>query len=166
MRLTPKKKYRRGPARGTVRETTIHPRAALGSRLFRRAWPAAPVAATAQMEAQTNANAAATAQAEAEANLVQSERLRLSLMAKGILENPLGNLETAALLSLRAMKSEYIPQSDIALGEALPRLYTLQAFLGHLCRVWHSPQMVKLFLLPALIKLYGFGTQIIVILCS
>ena len=40
MRLMPNTKYRSGPATGTVRETTIQPSAARGSRFHSRAWPA------------------------------------------------------------------------------------------------------------------------------
>lgn len=78
-----------------------------------------------------SANAEATARANAETSLAQSDRLRLSLEAKQILDNPLGNAETAALLSLYVLKSKYEPQADVVLGFALSHIYTLQAYGGH-----------------------------------
>ncbi|MCI0552262.1 MAG: TIR domain-containing protein [Anaerolineae bacterium] len=98
---------------------------------FRNASDERDKAQVAEGKAIDSANAAATAQANAEANLAQSERLRLALEAKEIMDDPLGNAETAALLSLQALKSRYVPQADVVLGLALSRMYTLQAYRGH-----------------------------------
>ena len=98
---------------------------------FRNASDERDKAQIAEGKAVDSANAAATAQANAEANLAQSERLRLALEAKEIMDEPLGNAETAALLSLQALKSRYVPQADVVLGIALSRMYTLQAYRGH-----------------------------------
>ena len=98
---------------------------------FRNASVERDRAQAAQAEAVSNANAAATARANAETNLAQSERLRLALEAKEIMDDSLGNAETAALLSLHALKSKYVHQADVVLGIALSRIYTLQSYRGH-----------------------------------
>lgn len=54
------------------------------------------------------------------------ESLRLANTANGILVDPRGNAETAALLSIRALKAKYTPEADQALVAALGRLFTVQ----------------------------------------
>jgi WD40 repeat protein/CRP-like cAMP-binding protein len=98
---------------------------------FRNATIARDDANAARSTAVSNANEAATSQANAEASLIQSEQLRLALEANKILNDPLGNVETVALLSLRTLNISYVPEADVVLGEALARLYTLQMFRGH-----------------------------------
>ena len=74
---------------------------------------------------------AVQAQQAAQRNLARSENLRLAAEAQNILAQPYGNVETAALLSLRALQGGYIPQADAPLQESLPRLYATQTFIGH-----------------------------------
>jgi len=71
------------------------------------------------------------AQQTAESNLVRSESLRLAAEAENILSQPDGNVETAALLSIRALQRGYIPQADVSLAKSLPRLYAIRVFTGH-----------------------------------
>jgi WD40 repeat protein/CRP-like cAMP-binding protein len=98
---------------------------------FRNATIARDDANAARSTAVSNANAAATSQANAESSLIQSEQLRLALEANKILNDPLGNAETVALLSLRTLNISYVPEADVVLGEVLARLHTLQIFRGH-----------------------------------
>lgn len=51
-----------------------------------------------------------------------SESLRLAVDASAILQSEDGNVETAALLAIRALTTSYSPQADAALVEALDRL--------------------------------------------
>jgi dipeptidyl aminopeptidase/acylaminoacyl peptidase len=99
----------------------------------------------AQQTAQSEANARATeviarstaeaqalsAKATAEANLALSEKFRLAAEAENILVAPDGNAETAALLSLQALKGGYLPQADISMTKSLARVYFIRAFSGH-----------------------------------
>jgi ribosomal protein L22 len=99
----------------------------------------------AQQTAQSEANARATeviarstaeanalsAKATAEVNLAHSERLRLAADAEAQLAQPDGNVETAALLSLRALRGEYVPQADASLQKSLPGLYATRTLSGH-----------------------------------
>jgi WD40 repeat protein len=68
---------------------------------------------------------------EAVRNLARSESLRLSAEAENIMAQPYGNVETAALLSLRAIQGGYIPQADAPLQKSLPRLFATRTFIGH-----------------------------------
>jgi WD40 repeat protein len=68
---------------------------------------------------------------EAVRNLERSESLRLSAEAENIMAQTYGNVETAALLSLRALQGGYIPQADAPLQKSLPRLYATRTFSGH-----------------------------------
>lgn len=98
---------------------------------YRNANIARSEAEAARVIAVQNANTAATAQAIAEEELKRSEQLRLSLEANSILEDPSGNVETAALLSLVALRTGYISQADYSLVRSMEYLYTLQNFTGH-----------------------------------
>ena len=109
------------------------------------AWQAQQTAQQAQQTAQNEANARATeviarataesqalsAEATAEADLARSEKLRLAAEAENILVAPDGNAETAALLSLRALKGGYLPQADTAMMKSLARVYLIRTFIGH-----------------------------------
>lgn len=55
--------------------------------------------------------------------------------ANALLASPNGNAETAALLSLHALKNMYIPAADAALVASLNRLYTTKIFDQHDARV-------------------------------
>jgi WD40 repeat protein len=68
---------------------------------------------------------------EAVRNLARSESLRLSAEAENIMAQTYGNVETAALLSLRALQGGYLPQADAPLQKSLPRLYARSTFSGH-----------------------------------
>ena len=74
---------------------------------------------------------AVQAEQAAQRNLTRSENLRLSAEAENITAQPYGNVETAALLSLRALRGGYIPQADAPLQKSLPRLYATRTFIGH-----------------------------------
>jgi WD40 repeat protein len=89
------------------------------------------IAVAQQQLAQAEAQSRATQQAIAENNLARAESLRLASEASAILNDPAGNAETAALLSLRALQGAYTPQADAALNAALPRLFALRTFTGH-----------------------------------
>jgi WD40 repeat protein len=93
------------------------------------------VAIVQQQRAQAEAQSRATQQAVAEASLARAESLRLASEANAILNDPLGNVETAALLSLRALQRAYTEQADAALNASLPRLFALRAFSGHFGQV-------------------------------
>lgn len=71
------------------------------------------------------------AQQTAVRNLARSESLRLAADAENILAQQYGNIETAALLSLRALKGGYIPQADTPLQKSLLHLYAIYTFTGH-----------------------------------
>ncbi len=71
------------------------------------------------------------AQQTAQRNLARSESLRLAAEAENILTQPYGNVETAALLSLRALQGGYTPQADAPLQKSMPRLYATRTFSGH-----------------------------------
>jgi uncharacterized delta-60 repeat protein len=71
------------------------------------------------------------AQQTAVRNLAHSENLRLAAEAENILGQPGGNIETAALLSVRALQGGYIPQADIPLQKSLLHLYAMYTFTGH-----------------------------------
>ena len=96
------------------------------------------VRATAESNAVSEAQARATAQVNAEiasteavGNFQRSERLRLSAEAENLLSQPYGNVETVALLSLRAIQGVYLPQADAALQKSLPHLFAVRQFVGH-----------------------------------
>jgi len=84
-------------------------------------------AATATVSQGQALNNAATAQW----NYTQSESLRLASEADSVLQNPTGNAELAALLSVRALQIAYSPQADSASVQAAARLYTLTRLSGH-----------------------------------
>jgi WD40 repeat protein len=71
------------------------------------------------------------AQQTAVKNLARSESLRMAAEAENILAQPYGNVETAALLSLRALQGGYIPQADASLQKSMPHLYAVRTFSGH-----------------------------------
>jgi len=110
------------------------------------------IAILARQSAQSNANSRATAESQAlaqkstavvaegqavaerataEANLARSESLRMAAEAENILTQPGGNVETAALLSVRALQGGIIPQADTALQKSLLHLYALRTLNGH-----------------------------------
>lgn len=68
---------------------------------------------------------------EAVKNLQRSEKLRLSAEAENLIAQPYGNIETTALLSLRALQGGYLPQADAPLQKSLPYLYAIRNFVGH-----------------------------------
>ena len=72
-----------------------------------------------------------TGQQAAQRNLVRSENLRLAAESQLVLTQPYGNVETAALLSLRALQGGYLPQADAPLQMSLPRLFATRTFTGH-----------------------------------
>jgi len=105
----------------------------------------------------SNLQAANTAQVEAEnqkaiAVANEQEAIRQAQIAldrqwaaeaNAILANPNGNTETAALLSLQALKDGYIPSANAALVESLNRLYTRKLFDQHqevVRKVAYSPK--------------------------
>lgn len=59
------------------------------------------------------------------------EVLRLAAEANKLLLANDGNVETAALLSIRALRTAYLPQADTALRQALEHDYTQQIFGGY-----------------------------------
>jgi WD40 repeat protein len=63
------------------------------------------------------------------------ESLRLAFEANEILQEEGGNVETAALLSIRALNSVYSSQADAVLVQAVERLYTRQVFPGSMARL-------------------------------
>lgn len=63
------------------------------------------------------------------------ESLRLAAEANAILQEPDGNVETAALLGILALNTAYSPQADGALVQAVDRLITEQVFSVHDDRV-------------------------------
>jgi WD40 repeat protein len=67
----------------------------------------------------------------AQRNLARSESLRLAADADNITTQPDGNVETAVLLSLRALQGGYLPQADAPLQKSLPYLYATHTFSGH-----------------------------------
>ncbi|UCC89741.1 MAG: protein kinase [Anaerolineales bacterium] len=69
-------------------------------------------------------------QSEAESNLALSESQRLAAEANTIMQSD-GNVELAALLSLRAMHTAYTPQADMALQQASKGDYGRRLFVGH-----------------------------------
>jgi hypothetical protein len=91
--------------------------------------------------------AAGEAQATAVAEQVREgeariQSLNLASQAVEALNGKRPNAELAALLSIRALKTFYIPQADAALRTAFPRLRTRQYFVGHagaISRVAFSP---------------------------
>ncbi len=64
-------------------------------------------------------------------NAARLESQRLAAEASDILNDPQGNFETAALLSIQALNTGYSAQADATLAIALNRLYTRQIFVGH-----------------------------------
>lgn len=92
-------------------------------------------AQAASTEAVANAQEAQNQKAIAEANLARSEPLRLAAEANAILASPNGNVETAALLSLRALEGGYIPSADVTLVESMRKMYTKTLFRGHTAEV-------------------------------
>jgi len=60
-----------------------------------------------------------------------ADRLRLAAEAGRLLADPYGNVETAALLSIRALQGGYIPQADATLLKSAPRLYVVRTLRGH-----------------------------------
>ena len=95
----------------------------------------ANIRATAQEDALIQAATAVSAQAEAnnqkayaENNLARSESLRLALEAERILSQPNGNVETVALLSIRALQQVYTSQADSTLAKSISRLYAIRAY--------------------------------------
>src|SRR5450759_327152 len=71
------------------------------------------------------------AERTAQVNLARSESLRLAADAENILAQTYGNVETAALLSLRALQGGYIPQADAPLQKSMLHLYATRTFIGH-----------------------------------
>jgi WD40 repeat protein len=76
-----------------------------------------------QAEAEAN-------QAKAESNLALSESQRLAAEANTIMQSG-GNMELAALFRLRAMRTAYTPQADMALQQASKGDYGRRLFAGH-----------------------------------
>lgn len=93
------------------------------------------IALAQQQVAQAEAQSRATQQAVAEANLARADSLRLASEANAILNDPAGNVEAAALLSLRALQRAYTEQADGALNAAFPRLFATRIFSGHFGQV-------------------------------
>ncbi len=103
------------------------------------------VRTTAQANAVTEAHSRATAEAlaiaqkaVAEANFTRADNLRLAAEAGKILADPDGNVETAALLSVRALRSGYLSQADADLVKSAPQLFALQTFQGHTNRIYSA----------------------------
>jgi WD40 repeat protein/transcriptional regulator with XRE-family HTH domain len=69
-------------------------------------------------------------QAEAVSNLALSESQRLAAEANTIMQGG-GNMELAALLSLRALNTAYTPQADMALQQASKGDYGRRLLVGH-----------------------------------
>ena len=59
------------------------------------------------------------------------DNLGLASEASKLLINDNGNVEVAALLGIRALKSAYLPEADSALREAIERDYTEKIYSGH-----------------------------------
>jgi WD40 repeat protein len=94
-----------------------------------------------QIEATRAANAQATANVEGTSRAVQqviavreaaiSESRRLANEALTILNDPAGNPETSALLSVHALSKAYTEQADATLVQSVDRLYVRKVFVGH-----------------------------------
>jgi WD40 repeat protein/serine/threonine protein kinase/DNA-binding XRE family transcriptional regulator len=69
--------------------------------------------------------------ATANANFNMADRLRMAAEAGRLLADPYGNVETAALLSVRALRGGYLPQADATLLISAPRLYAVRTLSGH-----------------------------------
>jgi WD40 repeat protein/DNA-binding SARP family transcriptional activator len=67
----------------------------------------------------------------AQANYIHADSMRLALEAEKILAQPEGNVETAALLSIRALKRGYISQADATLLRSVPNLYAARIYKKH-----------------------------------
>jgi WD40 repeat protein/transcriptional regulator with XRE-family HTH domain len=70
-------------------------------------------------------------------NLTRAESLRLAAEANSIISEN-GDIETAALLSIRALQSGYSFQADGALADSLAHLYNRQIFIGHTGSVYSA----------------------------
>jgi WD40 repeat protein len=71
------------------------------------------------------------AQQTALRNLARSENLRLAAEAENIMAQTNGNVETAALLSLRALQGGFIPQADSPLQKSMLHLYAIRTYTDH-----------------------------------
>ncbi|MEP7285150.1 MAG: WD40 repeat domain-containing protein [Chloroflexota bacterium] len=79
-----------------------------------------------------NMSGTETVQATPQFSSAEKESIRLAEQANGLLGNTNFNVETAALLSIRALKTAYTAEADEALAKALDRSnVTLQLFRGH-----------------------------------
>ncbi len=86
---------------------------------------------TAQVEAENQKAIAVTNEQEAIRQAQIALDRQWAAEANAILANPNGNTETAALLSLQALKDGYIPSANAALVESLNRLHTRKIFDQH-----------------------------------
>src|SRR5262249_39838640 len=72
-----------------------------------------------------------TASPESVPTTEQAEAARLASAADAEMESYNGNAETAALLSIRSLKTSYTPQADVTLAQALSRMDKVRTFSGH-----------------------------------
>jgi WD40 repeat protein len=85
-------------------------------------------AVVAEADALTQRDRAVAAEAETKKALIRSESERLAAEAHVVLSDPLGDPETAMLLSLKSLQSGYYPQSDSALVESIQKFYTVAVY--------------------------------------
>jgi len=95
----------------------------------------AVLAAVFGVQSDQNARQAGANLSVAQANLARAESLRLAAESNTILSEN-GDVQTAALLSLRALDNAYTPAADAALVRALTRLPNRQQFVGHTAWVY------------------------------
>jgi WD40 repeat protein/serine/threonine protein kinase len=84
--------------------------------------------------AEANANTATVAQGQALINAEVSENLRQAAEANSLIQA--GNVELAALLSIRSLKTAYSFEGDSALQAAMRMPYSQRVFKGHTGQVW------------------------------
>jgi predicted NACHT family NTPase len=68
---------------------------------------------------------------KAKEQLQKSESLRLALQASTMLTGANANPEQATLLSIRALRTMYVPQADEALVKAVSQVYAVKNFSNH-----------------------------------
>ncbi len=90
-----------------------------------------PIAALLSTVALSSRNDALSQQQITQHNLQLSESERLAADANLLYQQPDGDKELAALLSLQAMKTVYTPEADIALGQASHIDFGVRMFNGH-----------------------------------
>jgi WD40 repeat protein len=91
----------------------------------------AATAQAANTQSAQNLSDAQAANTQVAVNLTHAVSLRLAAEASRLLVEPDGNVETAALLSIRALQRGYLPQADETLQTSAHRLYALRTFIGH-----------------------------------